>query len=186
MFPKMEIESPGPGVTAVVSGQVTEVSPERIVAGGRDYPLIPAPNDQVEFEDGFLPWPIIRTWQEPSVMPGENVSRRQLLASGTTHIYFQANVRVFTALVFIIGIAMGMGMAAVYKYIPNYFPEDVGVVGGIVGVLGGLGGSLYPIFFGALLDSVGLWTGTWMFLLGVTTVCLVWLNTVVRRMSQRI
>ena len=57
-----------------------------------------------------------------------------------TNIYFQANVWVFTALVFIIGIMMGIGKAAVYKHIPEYFPRDIGVVGGIVGVLGGLGG----------------------------------------------
>ena len=76
--------------------------------------------------------------------------------------------------------------AAVYKYIPNYFPDDVGVVGGIVGVLGGLGGFVCPIVFGSLLDTLGLWTTTWMFLFMVTFVCLVWLSLVVRRMSRHI
>ena len=45
-----------------------------------------------------------------------------------------------TGILGIIGISMGIGKAAIYKYIPDYFPNDVGVVGGIVGVLGGLGG----------------------------------------------
>ena len=37
----------------------------------------------------------------------------QLLAKGTTRIYFQANVWIFTVLVFLLGTAWGMGMAAV-------------------------------------------------------------------------
>jgi NNP family nitrate/nitrite transporter-like MFS transporter len=186
IFPKMEIESPGPGVVAQTGGEVTEVSGTTVVAGGRSYLLLPAPTGELDFGDDFMPWPVVRTWQEPVVTAGERVARRQLLAAGTTHIYFQANVWVFTVLVFIIGIAMGIGKAAVYKYIPDYFPGDVGVVGGIVGVLGGLGGFVCPIIFGALLDGFGLWTSTWMFLLGVTVVCLVWLSLVVRRMSHKI
>jgi NNP family nitrate/nitrite transporter-like MFS transporter len=188
IFPKMDIESPGRGVMAQVSGTVVDVSPGLIVTDSRSYPLAPAPTDEFAFGDGdgFMPWPAVRSWQEPVVERGDRVSRRQLLATGMTHIYFQANVWVFTGLVFIIGIAMGIGKAAVYKYIPDYFPDDVGVVGGIVGVLGGLGGFVCPIIFGSLLDSLGLWTTTWMFLFLVTVACLVWLSLVVRRMSRHI
>ena len=186
IFPKMDIESPGPGIMAQVPGTVTEVSQGVIVMGTRAYPLIPPPREDLGLDEGFMPWPAIRSWQEPAVEVGQNVARRELLASGTTHIYFQANVWVFTALVFVIGIAMGIGKAAVYKYIPNYFPRDVGVVGGIVGVLGGLGGFVCPIIFGSLLDSLGLWTTTWMFLFGVTLLCLVSLSGVVRRMSRHV
>ena len=49
-----------------------------------------------------------------------------------------------------------IGKASVYKYIPNYFPNDVGAVGGMVGLLGALGGFILPPVFGAL----GRWTGT--------------------------
>jgi MFS transporter, NNP family, nitrate/nitrite transporter len=186
VFPKMDIESPGRGVMAQVPGTVTEVSPEVIRVENRAYSLLPAPEAEVESREGFLPLPSIRSWQEPAVAVGDTVERTQLLASGTTHIYFQANVWVFTVLVFIIGIAMGIGKAAVYKYIPDYFPTDVGVVGGIVGVLGGLGGFVLPIVFGSLLDSLGLWTTTWMFLFVITGVCLAWLSLVVRRMSREV
>ncbi len=117
---------------------------------------------------------------------GASVTKRQVIARGVTHIYFQANVWIFTALVFIIGIAMGIGKAAVYKYIPEYFPNDVGVVGGIVGVLGGLGGFVCPIVFGFMLDGFGLWTTTWMFLFAVTLACLAWLSVTVRQMSRHI
>ncbi|MBC7173187.1 MAG: NarK/NasA family nitrate transporter, partial [Polyangiaceae bacterium] len=39
----------------------------------------------------------------------------------------------FFALVEVLGIGMGIGKASVYKYIPEYFPADVGLVGGLVG-----------------------------------------------------
>ncbi|MEI2716472.1 MAG: MFS transporter [Candidatus Nanopelagicales bacterium] len=56
-------------------------------------------------------------------------------------------VVLFTVLVFIIGCAMGIGKAAVYKHIPEYFPHDVGAVGGLVGSLGALGGFFLPPLF---------------------------------------
>jgi NNP family nitrate/nitrite transporter-like MFS transporter len=80
---------------------------------------------------------------------------------------------------------MGIGKAAVYKYIPEYFPTEVGVVGGIVGVVGGLGGFVSPIIFGYLLETIGLWTMTWVFFFFITMVSLIWLSLVVRRISQK-
>ncbi len=186
IFPKMDIESPGRGVMALGGGSVTDVTPTEIIVGETTYSLVAQPAQTRDGDGDFLPWPVIESWHEPAVVVGDDVQRRQLLAAGTTHIYFQANVWVFTMLVFIIGIAMGIGKAAVYKYIPNYFPNEVGVVGGIVGVLGGLGGFVCPIIFGSLLDSLGLWTTTWMFLFGVTIACLIWLSLVVRSMSRHI
>ena len=186
IFPKMDIESPGRGVLAQIPGTVTEVSPTVIATDTRTYQLAPPPSEAFGRGDEFMLWPDIQSWQEPVVEVGEAVTRTQLLATGTTHIYFQANVWIFTGFVFIIGIAMGIGKAAVYKYIPDYFPDDVGVVGGLVGVLGGLGGFVCPIIFGSLLDSLGLWTTTWMFLFLVTLACLVWLSLVVRKISRHI
>jgi NNP family nitrate/nitrite transporter-like MFS transporter len=59
------------------------------------------------------------------------------------------------ALVELLGIGMGVGKASVYKYVPSYYPRDVGAVGGIVGTLGGLGGFLLPLGFGYLEDMTG-------------------------------
>ena len=73
---------------------------------------------------------IVATEEDGTLEPGDVVAKRQLIARGITHIYFQANVWIFTGLILIVGIAMGTGSAAVYKYIPDYFPSDVGVVGG--------------------------------------------------------
>ena len=103
------------------------------------------------------------------------------MEEGVTHIHFQANVWIFTAIVFIAGIMMGIGKAAVYKHIPEYFPTDVGVVGGMVGVLGGLGGFFGPVIFGYLLRGTGIWTTNWMFLALLSIVCLVWMHNVIQR-----
>jgi len=87
--------------------------------------------------------------------------------------------------VFIVGILMGIGKAAVYKHIPTYFPDEVGVVGGIVGVIGGLGGWVCPILFGYMLGGTGIWTTCWMFFFLVSAGCLFWMHRVVRRMMAQ-
>jgi NNP family nitrate/nitrite transporter-like MFS transporter len=119
------------------------------------------------------------------VKVGDRVKRKQLLARGVTHVFFQANVWVFTGLVFVVGIMMGIGKAAVYKHIPSYFPNDVGVVGGIVGVLGGLGGFFCPILFGYLLEFTGIWTTCWVFFAVLSGICLWWMHAVIQRLMRR-
>ena len=137
-----------------------------------------------ELDDSIVVLPKKDTWQEPAVEVGEEVRKKQLLARGVTHIFFQANVWIFTLLVFIVGIMMGIGKAAVYKFIPEYFPEDVGVVGGIVGVVGGLGGFVCPVVFGYLLRGTGIWTTCWMLFFSLSVVCLIWLHLVARRLMK--
>ena len=184
MVPRMSIESPGPSVLAQIGGVVTEVSPGRITVGDAAYPLRVKQAEPDARNDQMLVFPQSRFWQTPVVKVGDRVKKRQLLASGTTHVFFQANVWIFTFLVFLVGIVWGIGKAAVYRYIPDYFPEEVGVVGGIVGVIGGLGGFAGPILFGYLLRATGLWTTMWMFLLALSVICLVWLHAVVRRIIR--
>ncbi|WP_029035663.1 MFS transporter [Salinimicrobium terrae] len=185
IFPKMEIYSPGNGIMAKQAGEVTQVSEERIVVGGTEYELIA--RDETNFEEvnkDFV-FPRKEMWQEPVVEEGQQVQKKELLASGETKIFFQANVWVFTILVIILGSIWGIGKAAVYKHIPEYFPEEVGVVGGMVGVLGGLGGFVCPIIFGYLLDGTGLWTSGWMFTLFISAICLWWMHRTIQKMMHR-
>ena len=90
----------------------------------------------------------------------------------------------FTALTIVMGIGMGIGKASVFKYIPNYYPKDVGAVGGLVGMLGALGGFVLPPLFGA----VGRWTGSpqsaFLALLTLTVGSLVWLHFAVTRIKR--
>ena len=183
--PRMDIESPGEGVMADKPGAVTAVSDNEIRVDGKEYALRPKPADRkVSTDEDMLVLPSFSFWQEPVVREGDAVEKRQLLARGTTHIYFQANVWIFTILVFVVGIMMGIGKAAVYKFIPEYYPNEVGVVGGIVGVIGGLGGFVCPIIFGYLLRATGIWTTAWMFFFVITISCHLWMHSVVRRMMK--
>jgi NNP family nitrate/nitrite transporter-like MFS transporter len=99
-------------------------------------------------------------------------------------ISLQMTPALFTAVVFVLGLAMGIGKAAVYKHIPHYFPESVGAVGGLVGVIGGLGGFVMPILFGALVEWTLLPTTTFLFLFALSLTCLAWMIVVVHRLTR--
>lgn len=182
IIPRMDVQSPGEGVMARGPGTVTMVSDSVIEVGDQTYEIEPMAANELQRE-GTLIWPTSTFGQEPVVEVGDEVVKKQLLARGVTHIFFQANIWIFTGLVFLIGILMGIGKAAVYKHIPDYYPKDVGTVGGIVGVVGGLGGFVSPIIFGYMLDGTGIWTTTWVFFFFVTMVCLVWMHRVIRKMT---
>jgi NNP family nitrate/nitrite transporter-like MFS transporter len=59
--------------------------------------------------------------------------------------------------------AIGLGNGAVFKLVPEYFPQSVGAVTGLVGAAGGLGGFFPPLVLGAIRQSLG--TFTWGFVL---------------------
>jgi len=94
------------------------------------------------------------------------------------------SLTIFTILVFIMAIMMGIGMAAIYKHIPDYFPNEVGIVGGLVGVIGGLGGFFGPMIFGYLLKATGMWTSCWMFFSGIIAISLFWMHRVIKKMMS--
>jgi NNP family nitrate/nitrite transporter-like MFS transporter len=184
IIPKMEITSPGKGVVALRDGQVTAVSDNFVTVDDKTYPVKIKQDALKDVDSQVLVFPTKEVWQEPIVEVGQTVKKKELLAKGVTKIFFQANVWVFAVLVILLGSIWGIGKAAVYKHIPEYFPEEVGVVGGMVGVLGGLGGFFCPIIFGYLLDGTGLWTSAWMFMFFISAVCLFWMNRVVQSMMR--
>jgi NNP family nitrate/nitrite transporter-like MFS transporter len=85
------------------------------------------------------------------------------------------NVYMFTALMFVIGIAWAIGKASVFKYISEDYPKNIGVISGIVGLAGGMGGFLLPIMFGALVDLTGIRSSCFMLMYGVVWVSLIWM-----------
>ena len=174
------------------AGEVVSVSETEIVVeaarGTRTYDLKRKEGElasQHERTSGVLVFPRSMSWQEPAVEAGQQVKKKELLARGVTQVFFQANIYVFTILSLLLGAVMGIGMAAVYKHIPDYFPDDVGVVGGIVGVLGGLGGFICPVFFGYLLQATGLWTSCWMFFAVLVAICFAWMHIVIQGMLKK-
>lgn len=82
----------------------------------------------------------------------------------------------FTALVFVVGIAQGIGKASVYRIIHDYYPDNMGSVGGMVGVIGGLGGFTLPILFGVLSDFTNIRSSCFMLLFALVAVCMLWMN----------
>jgi MFS transporter, NNP family, nitrate/nitrite transporter len=183
--PKMEITSPGDGVMAKQDGVVTFVSDDLIKVGEKEYPLTVKNLEYEKTDDKLLILPSKDAWQEPVVIVGDSIKRKQLIGKGTTKIYFQANVWIFVVLVILIGSIWGIGKAAVYKHIPDYFPDEVGVVGGMVGVLGGLGGFFCPIIFGYLLEGTGLWTSCWLFMFFLSALCLVWMHRTITKINRQ-
>ena len=91
----------------------------------------------------------------------------------------------FAMLTFLLGMFMSFGMAAVYKHIPVYYPENVGSVGGLVGMIGGLGGFALPIAFGAMADLTGVWTSCFMLLFALVAGAMLWMHLAIRRMERR-
>jgi len=85
------------------------------------------------------------------------------------------NVWMFTALLFILGIAWAFGKASVFKYISDDYSHNIGVISGVVGLAGGLGGFVLPIMFGALMDLTGIRSSAFMLMYGVVWVSLIWM-----------
>jgi NNP family nitrate/nitrite transporter-like MFS transporter len=91
----------------------------------------------------------------------------------------------FVFCVEVLGIGMGIGKASVYKYIPEYFPRDVGAVGGLVGTLGALGGFFLPLSFGLLEQRTGRPESCFWVMFLLIAGCFAWLHFVVAGMKRR-
>ncbi|GFO82528.1 MFS transporter [Methyloceanibacter sp.] len=91
----------------------------------------------------------------------------------------------FVVTIFILGFFMSLGKAAVYKYIPIYYSDHVGAVGGLVGMIGGLGGFVLPIAFGVMADLTNIWTSCFMLLFLIVAVSLGWMMFSIRQMEHR-
>ncbi|MEN9908151.1 MAG: hypothetical protein RLZZ540_1300 [Bacteroidota bacterium] len=182
MIPKMEITTAGSGIMAKKAGVITQVSPTNIKVGEVDIPVVAKKEITT---DGSNIFPTKTSWQEVIVTENQEVAKKELLAKGITKINFDANMWVYLVLVILIGISWGIGKAAVYKHIPEYFPTEVGVVGGMVGLLGGLGGFFGPIIFSYLLTASGIWSSSWIFILIFSIICLVWMHITVTNMMNK-
>lgn len=102
--------------------------------------------------------------------------------NGPITLHVGLNVYMFTALMFILGIAWAFGKASVFKYISDDYPKNIGAISGIVGLAGGLGGFILPILFGMLMDWTGIRSSAFMLMYGVVWVSLIWMYfTEVRR-----
>lgn len=81
----------------------------------------------------------------------------------------------FTVFMFAMGVAFAVGKASVFKYISNDYPNNIGVISGIVGLAGGLGGFILPILFGLLVDLTGVRSSAFMLMFGIIWTSLMWM-----------
>ena len=65
----------------------------------------------------------------PDVDLGFIVPAKYVGAGAAPHLSLRMSPTLFTVIVFVLGIAMGIGKAAVFKHIPHYFPDKVGFGG---------------------------------------------------------
>ncbi|MBI5309532.1 MAG: NarK/NasA family nitrate transporter [Actinobacteria bacterium] len=102
-----------------------------------------------------------------------------IIALASAVLSMTMSVLPFTLLVMTIGVAMGIGKASVYTYIPQYFPKDVGAVGGLVGAVGGLGGFFLPLMFAWAKSETGRPESTFYVMLGLAVLSILALSIAV-------
>jgi MFS transporter, NNP family, nitrate/nitrite transporter len=97
-------------------------------------------------------------------------------AHGPLGLHISTGPVLYTALMFIVGIAMAVGKASVFKFIGDDYTDNIGAVSGVVGLAGGLAGFVLPILFGLLMDLTGVRTTCFMLMFGATVVSLLFMH----------
>ena len=92
---------------------------------------------------------------------------------GPKNLHVGLSPTIFTSLMFVVGIAMAVGKASVFKFISDDYTDNIGAVSGVVGLAGGMAGFLLPIMFGALSDFTGVRSTCFMLMYGTVCISLV-------------
>lgn len=99
-------------------------------------------------------------------VPGGNLSDRfggervamgafLVLLAGALLVSLSAHATLSGLALLLVGAAMGVGNAAVFRMVPDYVPEAVGGASGWVGGLGALGGFVVPPLLGRVVEWLG-------------------------------
>jgi NNP family nitrate/nitrite transporter-like MFS transporter len=91
-----------------------------------------------------------------------------VLAIGLT----STSMPLFTVAALGIAVCLGLGNGAVFKLVPQYFPQQVGTVTGVVGAAGGLGGFFPPLVLGVFKDQLGTFAPGFVLLAMFALICL--------------
>ena len=118
-------------------------------------------------------------------MPDGHITIYHPDGSESDLMFYEISLPFFVLLVFILGCAMGFGKAAVYKHIPDYFPDNVGSVGGLVGMLGGLGGFILPPLFAYTKTWSGFPSSTFFCIFVLVAISFAWMHLTVYRLMHK-
>lgn len=77
----------------------------------------------------------------------------------------------FTLGALMMAAGIGLGNGAVFKLVPEYFPQSVGTVTGFVGAAGGLGGFFPPLLVGVVFQQTGTFSLAFLLLGCVALFC---------------
>lgn len=78
----------------------------------------------------------------------------------------------------LIACVLGLGTGAVFKLVPDWFPDRVGSVTGVVGAAGGLGGFFPPLVMGVVKSATGSYVLGFLLMALVAVACEVVLRAV--------
>lgn len=96
--------------------------------------------------------------------------------------------KIVVATVAFLGIALllGLGNGAVFKLVADLFPQQAGVVSGVVGAAGALGGFFPPLVMGLVKDATGSYDIAFMLLSEFSLACVVINLLVLQRRAGRL
>jgi len=97
-------------------------------------------------------------------------------ARGPIALHIGAGPVFYTVVMFIVGIAVAIGKASVFKFIGDDYTDNIGAVSGVVGLSGGFAGFVLPILFGLLVDLTGVRSTCFMLMFGATAVSLLFMH----------
>jgi NNP family nitrate/nitrite transporter-like MFS transporter len=97
-----------------------------------------------------------------------------VFAGLATVAWFMAcpNIVVFTLGALGCAALLGLGNGAVFKLVPQYFPQRTGTATGVVGAAGGLGGFFPPLVLGVFRDHLGSYAFGFILLSAFAACCL--------------
>lgn len=92
---------------------------------------------------------------------------------------FSPSIELYTVGSLVIALAAGVGNGTVFKLVPQYFSNQMGIVNGIVAMMGGLGGFFPPLILSAIHSLTGQYSIGFMLLSQVALASLIfvlWMN----------
>ena len=95
------------------------------------------------------------------------------IAVGAVLLSFAQTLPFFLAALFLIGVCCGLANGAVFKLVPDAFPDQIGIASGFVAMVGGFGGFFPPLILSYFFVSTGSNEPAFLLFAGAAFVCCV-------------